>query len=138
MVTVADGEILALGGLLSDQERRSIQKVPGLGDIPAIGELFKSRNSTREKTNLMVFLRPVIVTSRDDAAAVTAGRWNALREQQEAISGFSSLDAMAFDYLRTLPPYRPAPFPDPQAPQKMPASPGGAPPPDPSLIGQKG
>lgn len=138
VVTVADGEILALGGLLSDQERRSIQKVPGLGDIPAIGELFKSRNSTREKTNLMVFLRPIIVTSRDDAAAVTAGRWNALREQQEAISGFSSLDALAFDYLRTLPPYRPAPFPGTETPQTAPTGPGGAAPPDPSLIGQKG
>ncbi|MCS6987415.1 MAG: type II secretion system secretin GspD [Sphingomonadaceae bacterium] len=111
VVTVADGEILALGGLLSEQERRSLQKVPGLGDIPAVGELFRSRNTTREKTNLMVFLRPTIVTTREEAAEVTAARWNAIRTRQEADSGFSSLDALAFEYLRTPPPPRPRPLP---------------------------
>jgi general secretion pathway protein D len=143
VVTVADGEILVLGGLLSDQERRSLQKVPGLGDLPVVGELFRSRTSTREKTNLMVFLRPTIVTTREDAAAVTAGRWNSIREMQEAQDGYSTLDALAFDYLRTLPPYRPAPFPGPDYPgAARPATPGAAPgappPPDPSLIGGRG
>lgn len=143
IVTVADGEILVLGGLLSDQERRSLQKVPGLGDLPILGELFRSRSSTREKTNLMVFLRPTIVTSREDAAAVTASRWNAIREMQEAQDGYSSLDALAFDYLRTLPPYRPAPFPGPgyPAPPATPGAsgaPGAAPAPDPALIGGRG
>lgn len=139
VVTVADGEILALGGLLSDQERRSLQKVPGLGDIPGIGELFRSRNTSREKTNLMVFIRPTIVRGTEQAAAVTAGRWNYLREMQEARSGFSSLDALAFDYLRTLPPYRPRPFPGPDAQGQppVPATPGTPPPPgapDPAML----
>ncbi|WP_194744736.1 type II secretion system secretin GspD [Thermaurantiacus tibetensis] len=142
VVTVADGEILALGGLLSDQERRSLQKVPGLGDIPGLGELFRSRSSSREKTNLMVFLRPTIVRGREQAAAVTANRWNYLREMQEATTGFSSLDALAFDYLRTLPPYRPRPFPGPeyqgQPPFPRPADPPAAPPaPDPALLSPK-
>ncbi|MFQ3594731.1 MAG: secretin N-terminal domain-containing protein, partial [Sphingomonadaceae bacterium] len=137
VVTVADGEILALGGLLSDEERSSLQKVPGLGDIPGIGELFKSRNRTREKTNLMVFLRPTIVTSRDEAAAVTAGRWDSVRTMQEARSGFSSLDALAFDYLRTVPPYRPAPFPGPDydPTRNPPLPPYGPQAPDPALLG---
>jgi hypothetical protein len=62
---------------------------------------------------------------------------------QEAQDGYSTLDALAFDYLRTLPPYRPAPFPGPDYPgAARPATPGAAPgappPPDPSLIGGRG
>ncbi|WP_448581822.1 type II secretion system secretin GspD, partial [Thermaurantiacus sp.] len=68
VVTVANGEILALGGLLSEEEQRSLQKVPGLGDVPVFGNLFRSRSSSREKTNLMIFLRPTIIRSREEAA----------------------------------------------------------------------
>ena len=62
-VTVDDGEILALGGLLDDNERRTIERIPLLSDIPGIGELFKSRSKSRSKTNLMVFIRPTILLS---------------------------------------------------------------------------
>lgn len=139
VVTVSDGEILVLGGLLQDESTRNVQKVPGLGDIPGIGELFKSRNTSRFKTNLMIFLRPTIVAGSAAAAAVTANRWNYLREMQEAQDGFSSLDALAFDYLRALPPYRPAPFPGPDYPSVMPprTPASGAPAPDPALLGAK-
>ncbi|MDO5654462.1 MAG: type II secretion system secretin GspD, partial [Brachymonas sp.] len=57
-VLVADGDILVLGGLLSDQYSNSQEKIPLLGDIPLAGNLFKSQKRGREKTNLMVFLRP--------------------------------------------------------------------------------
>jgi general secretion pathway protein D len=136
VVTVANGEILALGGLLSEEEQRSLQKVPGLGDLPVFGNLFRSRSSSREKTNLMIFLRPTIVRSREEAAELTAGRWNYLREVQESRNGFSSLDALAFDYLRRLPPYRPAPFPGPDYPPTPAPTvlPNGAPPPPPGLL----
>ena len=75
-VTVRDREIIALGGLLDDNERRTIQKIPLLGDIPIIGELFKSRGRERTKTNLMVFIRPTILRTAEDAQAIAARRYN--------------------------------------------------------------
>ncbi|PZU45523.1 MAG: type II secretion system protein GspD [Sphingomonas sp.] len=113
-VTVGDGQILALGGLLDDNERKSLQKIPLLGDIPGLGVFFRSTGKSRVKTNLMIFIRPTIIRSQADGDAVTANRWDSIRESQEAMLGFSSLDAMAWDYLRVAPPYKPAPFPPPQ------------------------
>ncbi len=60
-VLVDDGNIIVLGGLLSDEYSTSEEKVPGLGDVPVLGNLFKSEVRSRRKTNLMVFLRPTIV-----------------------------------------------------------------------------
>ncbi len=110
-VTVADGEIVALGGLLDESEQRRLEKVPGLGDVPALGELFRARSRQRQKTNLMVFIRPSIIDSREEAAELAAGRWDGIRSEQDARAGFSALDALAYQYLRTYPPYRPNPFP---------------------------
>ena len=121
-VTVGDGQILALGGLLDDNERRSLQKVPILGDIPGLGVFFRSRTTSRQKTNLMIFIRPTIIRTQADANAMTANRWDSIREQQTLRDGYSSLDAMAYDYLRTLPPYKPYPFP-PEAPVVTPPAP---------------
>jgi general secretion pathway protein D len=112
-VTVGDGQILALGGLLDDNERRSLEKIPILGDIPGLGVFFRSRTRSRVKTNLMIFIRPTVVRTQAEADAVTATRWDGAREAQEARDGYSRLDAMAYEYLRTVPPYRPAPFPPP-------------------------
>ena len=66
-VLVEDGAIVVLGGLLQDEYAGNQEKVPGLGDVPLFGNLFKSETRSRKKTNLMVFLRPVVVR---DAAAV--------------------------------------------------------------------
>lgn len=112
-VTVGDGQILALGGLLDDNERRSLEKIPILGDIPGLGVFFRSKSRSRVKTNLMIFIRPTVVRGQADADAVTANRWDSIREAQEARDGYSRLDAMAYEYLRTAPPYKPAPFPPP-------------------------
>jgi general secretion pathway protein D len=124
-VSVGDGQILALGGLLDDAERRSLQKVPLLGDIPGLGVFFRSNKSERVKTNLMIFIRPTIVRTQTDADAITANRWDKVREMQIDREGFSSLDALAWDYLRTPPPYKPDPYPPPAgtqpAPQPVPA-----------------
>ncbi|MFZ3127620.1 MAG: type II secretion system protein GspD, partial [Rhodoferax sp.] len=65
-VLVEDGAIVVLGGLLQDEYAGNQEKVPGLGDVPFFGALFKSEGRSRKKTNLMVFLRPVVV--RDAAA----------------------------------------------------------------------
>ncbi len=103
-VTVGDGQILALGGLLEDKEMESLQKIPLLGDIPVLGNLFRSTSKGRDKTNLMIFIRPTVVRSAANADDITANRWNSVREMQNNRSGFSSLDALALDYLRTSPP----------------------------------
>ncbi|CAE6741803.1 UNVERIFIED_ORG: general secretion pathway protein D [Paraburkholderia sediminicola] len=75
-VLADNGEIIVLGGLMQDNYQVSNSKVPLLGDIPWIGQLFRSEQKTRAKTNLMVFLRPVIITDRDTAQAVTANRYD--------------------------------------------------------------
>ena len=66
-VLVDDGAIVVLGGLLQDTYTGNQEKVPGLGDVPIFGNLFKSEARGRKKTNLMVFLRPVVV--RDASAS---------------------------------------------------------------------
>ena len=82
-VLVDDGSIVVLGGLLQDDTSTSQEKVPGLGDIPLFGNLFKSEARSRKKTNLMVFLRPVVV--RDGAAteALSLGRYEQMRINQQ-------------------------------------------------------
>ncbi|WP_254073854.1 type II secretion system secretin GspD [Burkholderia sp. S171] len=77
-----DGEIVVLGGLMQDQYSTSNSKVPLLGDIPWIGQLFRSEAKTRTKTNLMVFLRPVIVRDQATSSQISNDRYENLRQQQ--------------------------------------------------------
>lgn len=81
-LTVGDGQILAIGGLLNDDERRTIEKIPLLSDIPLLGELFKSKSRTRRKTNLTVFIRPTVIRSRADGDIHTARRYDYVRGLQ--------------------------------------------------------
>ncbi|HLX02663.1 MAG TPA: type II secretion system protein GspD, partial [Trinickia sp.] len=71
-----NGEVLVLGGLMQDNYQVSNSKVPLLGDIPWIGQLFRSETKQRQKTNLMVFLRPVIINDNATAQAVTENRYD--------------------------------------------------------------
>ncbi|MDR6539161.1 type II secretion system secretin GspD [Variovorax soli] len=82
-VLVDDGNIIVLGGLLSDEYSNSQEKVPGLGDVPVLGNLFKSEVRSRRKTNLMVFLRPSVVRDQLSSDALTADRYDALRALQQ-------------------------------------------------------
>ncbi|WP_080400320.1 type II secretion system secretin GspD [Burkholderia ubonensis] len=75
-VLADNGEIIVLGGLMQDNYNTSNSKVPLLGDIPWIGQLFRTESKARQKTNLMVFLRPVIINDRETAQAVTANRYD--------------------------------------------------------------
>jgi len=119
-VTVDDGQIIALGGLIDENERNTIEKVPLLGDIPGLGELFKSRSRNKTKTNLMVFIRPTIVRSAADAQKLAAERYDYVRQADIERGGgeITSLDALVRDYLRTAPPALPvaAALPAPKAP----------------------
>jgi len=82
-VAVEDGDILVLGGLLKDEYTDGEDKVPGLGSIPLIGGLFKSENRKRVKTNLMVFLRPVVLRTTQSANQLTLDRYESIRAAQE-------------------------------------------------------
>jgi general secretion pathway protein D len=90
-VLADNGEIIVLGGLMQDNYQVSNSKVPLLGDIPWIGQLFRSEQKTRDKTNLMVFLRPVIINDRDTAQAVTANRYDYIQGVQGAYKSDNNL-----------------------------------------------
>ncbi|MGE8320024.1 MAG: type II secretion system secretin GspD [Comamonas sp.] len=83
-VLVEDGSIIVLGGLLQDQYQGSVQKVPWLGDIPGVGALFRSDTRTRTKTNLMVFLRPVVVRDANASQQLSLDRYDLMRGVQQA------------------------------------------------------
>jgi general secretion pathway protein D len=89
-VLVEDGSIVVLGGLLQDDTSNTQEKVPGLGDIPIFGNLFRAEARSRKKTNLMVFLRPVVV--RDGAAteALSLGRYEQMRLNQLSVQPASN------------------------------------------------
>jgi general secretion pathway protein D len=78
-VLADDGQIIVLGGLIEDTEGDGEEKVRGLGDIPVIGNLFKYRSRNRTKTNLMVFLRPVVVRSKEASNSLAMDRYDYMR-----------------------------------------------------------
>jgi general secretion pathway protein D len=108
-LTVGDGQLLAIGGLLNDDERRTIERIPLLSDIPILGELFKSRSRSRSKTNLMVFIRPTILRSRADGDVMTARRYDYVRGMQLARNPDiePSIDELLRDYMGAVPPVTP-------------------------------
>jgi len=82
VVLVDDGQIIVLGGLISDEVDGSSGKVPLLGDIPYIGYLFRSDSRTHAKTNLMVFMRPVILRDAAAPTSLTGDRYEFMRDAQ--------------------------------------------------------
>ena len=78
-VLADNGQIVVLGGLISDDESENNEKTRGLGDIPIIGNLFKYRTRTRAKRNLMVFLRPVVVRSKEQNDSLSMDRYEFMR-----------------------------------------------------------
>jgi general secretion pathway protein D len=81
-VLVQDGQIVVLGGLLKDTYSDSEQKVPVLGDVPVVGNLFKSQSRSRQKQNLMVFLRPVVLRDADQTDLLSTDRYELMRGSQ--------------------------------------------------------
>ena len=79
-VIVDDGDILVLGGLVEDALRESDQRVPVLGAIPILGNLFKSRKTEATKTNLMIFIRPKILRDAADVATETNSKYRYIQD----------------------------------------------------------
>jgi len=83
-VLVDDREIIVIGGLIQDSVRDGVEKVPLFGDIPLLGALFTYKTRARNKTNLMVFLRPTVLRDAESAGALTGERYEYIIGQQRA------------------------------------------------------
>ena len=97
-VVVEDGKIVVLGGLLQDTTANNQSRVPGLGDIPFLGALFRSETKSRAKTNLMVFLRPVIVRDGASTEALSLSRYENMRSLQLDQATQDKLNSQRFNY----------------------------------------
>ncbi|WP_245800442.1 type II secretion system secretin GspD [Thiomonas intermedia] len=81
-VLVNDGQTIVLGGLMQDNVSENNSKIPGLGDIPGIGALFRSNSRTATKTDLMVFLRPIVVRTENQGNILSQQRYDTMRGLQ--------------------------------------------------------
>jgi general secretion pathway protein D len=117
-ITVDDGEIVGIGGLLDENERRTIEAIPFLGDLPVVGNLFRSKSRARDKTNLMVFIRPTVLRSTADARAMTERRYGYIRSRQYAQNPDEepSIDELVREYMGAVPPFAAPPPPAPHDP----------------------
>jgi general secretion pathway protein D len=104
-VLVEDGGIVVLGGLLQDKYTNGVSKVPGLGDIPIFGNLFKTENRNRIKTSLMVFLRPVVVRDAQSTENLSLDRYDMMRVLQKDTQPIPSI-VVPINEAPVLPPQR--------------------------------
>jgi general secretion pathway protein D len=155
-VLANDGEIIVLGGLIQDEVTETENRVPILGSIPVLGYLFKTKSSTKTKTNLMVFMRPKILVTPEQMATETAAKYNYFRGLQTG--GNPNVALMPGEPKPSLPELKSlqpttvpaetpkskashAPSPGQQPPpgtQAPPAPPPAAPPPPPPSAGGPG
>ena len=113
-VMVDDNELIVLGGLIDDQMVETRDKVPGLGDVPFLGRLFRYDTASLEKRNLMVFLRPTIIRDSAVSESLTHAKYAYIRDQQvreqqrdDSLLSRQSMPVLPdWDYLLSLP----APF----------------------------
>ncbi len=84
-VVVDDGQILVLGGLIEDKYTENRTKIPLLGDIPYLGALFRSESREKTRTNLMVFLRPVVMRDVDTSNRISNEHYDQIRSFQQAV-----------------------------------------------------
>ena len=122
-VVVDDGQIMVLGGLLKDEFGGNVSQVPFLGDLPIIGPLFRTDSRTRTKSNLMVFLRPMVIRSQEDSNKLTMDRYDLIRAQQATVGQPRQSIVMP---INDAPITAPMPAPEPGSPFR---SGGSVPPP---------
>ena len=116
-VTVDDGQILVLGGLIEDRFVTTKSKVPLLGDIPVLGALFRNESRERKRTNLMVFLRPYVMRDADSSTKLSMDRYDQIRGQQKDQQPAPSI-VLPINEAPVLPPMR-----EPAAPGTTPQPP---------------
>jgi general secretion pathway protein D len=120
IVQADPGQIIVLGGLIQEDVQRTDEGIPGLRNLPLVGGLFRSEGRSHVRTNLMIFLRPTIVSTAEQAAAAT-------QRQFQAVQGFQGLDPSLREQLERdfFAPQAPAPSasavpePTPAAPQEQ-------------------
>jgi general secretion pathway protein D len=105
-IVVDDGQIIVLGGLIEDNYLETKSKVPLLGDIPFLGALFRSESRTRKKTNLMVFLRPVVLRDQNASNKISLDRYDYIRSEQQNSQPTQS-GILRINESPVLPPIRP-------------------------------
>lgn len=84
-ILVEDGQMIVLGGLIKDDLKDTTNKVPLLGDISVLGWLFTSKSTTKEKTNLMIFLKPTIIRDNALSARISDGKYRYIQGLQQAL-----------------------------------------------------
>ena len=142
-VLIEDGGVIVLGGLMSDTVTESEDRVPGLGAIPLIGNLFKSRSGSHQKKNLLVFIRPSIMRDAEATQSTSETKYNEVRQDERSLhkGRIMLLPGEKQPLIPPVPPGAglPAPPPadanaqgaTPNGPQRSTPAPQAAPPPTP-------
>jgi general secretion pathway protein D len=129
-VLIEDGGVIVLGGLMSDTVLEAEDRVPGLGSIPLIGNLFKSRSGSRQKKNLLVFIRPKILRDATATESTSEIQYNDLRQNQKSLNNgrIMLLPHEKQPAVQALPPGAGVPAPPPADTNAQGATPNGPPP----------
>jgi general secretion pathway protein D len=117
-ILIEDGGIIVLGGLMQDTVTESEDRVPVLGAIPLLGNLFKSRSGSRQKSNLLVFLRPKILRDQAATEATSQAKYNEIREEEKSLHK-GKITLLPGEKQPSIPPIQPfeqQPPPAPRAP----------------------
>ncbi|MFO1320420.1 MAG: type II secretion system secretin GspD [Burkholderiales bacterium] len=124
-VVIDDGSIVVLGGLVRDQLDSTVQKVPGLGDIPILGNLFRYDTRRRQKTNLMLFLRPHVIRDDSGSRVLTTDRYDYMRNEQRQTSPLEKRFGLPAMEGAVIPEYHPSlsTLPKPPASEAAPTTP---------------
>jgi len=105
-VLIEDGGTVVLGGLISDNVTKSEQRVPFLGSLPLIGLAFKTRDYTRTRNNLMVFIHPKVLRTREQSVIETGAKYNYMLDEQRRADKRDSTPLLPGEKTPTLPPLR--------------------------------
>jgi general secretion pathway protein D len=129
-VLIEDGGIIVLGGLMSDTVTESEDRVPGLGAIPLIGNLFKSRSGSRQKKNLLVFIRPKIMRDAEATESTSEAKYDEVRQTQRALHNghITLLPGEKQPLVPAMPPGSGLPAPPPPGTNAQGATPNTPPP----------
>jgi general secretion pathway protein D len=129
-VLIEDGGIIVLGGLMSDTVTESEDRVPVLGAIPLLGNLFKSRSGSRQKKDLLVFIRPKILRDAEATESTSEDKYNQLRQEQRTLNGghITLLPGQKQPSVPAMPPGSGLPVPPPSGTNEQGATPNMPPP----------